>query len=269
MPDSFSLWELRRRAFRRAQKQVRAGEPSGLHDVRVALRRVAATANALERRKVERRARRIVSSLSADRQLEVDRALLARVTVLGLLSEDAATAVRARWDSTTARNGSGVDTAENRRRMLRLERKLRSLAAHPRTNALERLLAARADVESGLATAPDRKDDKALHKYRLAVKRARYVAEDLVACGRVEFEIAVSREKTAQEALGRWNDVRLFVERIDRERELAERRGAVRLASDLHRLARSLEEPLKSLRADANDVVRRLAIAVSPAAKSA
>ncbi|MEO8348087.1 MAG: CHAD domain-containing protein [Acidobacteriota bacterium] len=269
MPDSFSLWDLRRRALRRAQRHLRAGEPTGLHDIRVALRRVAATAGALGRRKVAGRAKRIVSSLSADRQLEVDRALLARVKALGLISEDAATALGARWESTSDGNGSSVDTAGNERRVRRLERKLRSLAADPQPDALQRLLAARAEVEAGLATAPGRKDDKALHKHRLAVKRARYLAEDLVGCGREEFEAAASREKTAQEALGRWNDVRLFLERIDRERELAEKRGAVRLASELDRFARSLEQPLKSLRAEANDVVRRLAIAPSAAVESA
>lgn len=267
VPDSFSLWDLRRRALRRAEKHLRAGEPTGLHDTRVALRRVAATAGALGRRKVEGRAKKIVSSLSADRQHEVDRALLARVGVLGLLSEDAATALAARWES-AGRNGSGVDTGGNATRMRRLERKLRFLAAHPQPDALARLLAARAEVEAVLATAPDRRDDKALHKHRLAVKRARYLAEDLVSCGRVEFENAAAREKTAQEALGRWNDVRLFLERIDREREQAERRGAVRLAAELDRLARSLEELLKSLRGEANDVVRRLASAPA-AVKSA
>ena len=269
MPDSHSLWDLRRRALRRAQKHLRAGEASGIHDIRVALRRVATTAGALGRRKVERRAKKIVSSLSANRQLEVDRALLARVGKLGLLSEDAATALGARWESSQGGNGTGVDAVGNERRMRRLSRKLRSLAGHPQPGALQRLLAERAEAEAALAATPARKDDKALHRFRLAVKHARYLAEDLVECGRVEFEHAASREKAAQEALGRWNDLRLFLERIDRERELGERRGAVRLASDLESLARSLEDPLKSLRAEATDVVRRLSIDLSAAAKSA
>lgn len=269
MPDSLSLWDLRRRALRRAEKRLRDGEASGIHDIRVSLRRVAATAGALRRRKVERRAKEIVSSLSADRQLEVDRSLLARVEKLGLLSEDAATALGARWESPASGDGRATDTAGSKRRMSRIARRLRSLAAHPEPDALQRLLAERAEVEAALASAPDRKDDKALHRYRLQVKRARYLAEDLVECGRVDFEPAAAREKAAQEMLGRWNDVRLFLERIERERELAERRGAVRLASELYKLARSLEEPLKSLRAEATAVVRRLSTVPSAAVKSA
>jgi CHAD domain-containing protein len=255
--------------LRRARKRSRAGDAEGLHDLRVALRRVASTAGALGRRKVERRAKRIVSSLSADRQLEVDRSLLARVGKLGLLSEDVTTALGARWESSPDEKGTGVDAAGNERRMRRLARKLRSLAAHPQPDAVERLLAERAGAEAALAVAPAKKDDKALHRYRLAVKHARYLAEDLVGIGRVEFELAASREKAAQETLGRWNDVRLFLERIDRERDLAERRGAVRLASELEALGRSLEEPLKDLRAQATDVARRLSTDLSAAAKSA
>ncbi len=269
MSDSLSLWDLRRRAIGRAQKRVRSGEPSSLHDIRVALRRVAATAGALGRRKTERRAKEIVSSLSADRQLEVDRILLARVRVLGLLSEDAATALGARWESSADGNGAGVDTPANKRRMRRLVRKLRFLALRPQPDALERLLKGRAEVEAALAAAPVRMDDKALHRYRLRVKRARYLAEDLVGYGRAEFEAAANREKAAQEALGRWNDLRLFLERIDGEREMAERRGTVRLASELDTLARSLEKPLKSLRSEATEIVRRLSNVLPAGAKSA
>lgn len=269
MSNSVSLWALRRRAVRRAQKSIRAGERTSLHDIRVALRRVAATAGALGRRKIARRAKEIVSSLSDDRQLEVDRALLRRVGLLGLLSEDSAIALGARWAVPLEGSEDGAEAVAKGKRMTRLLRELRSLSAHVQPGALERLLAERSDVEAALAASPDRKDDEALHRYRLRVKRARYLAEDLVECGRADFGPAAVREKAAQEALGRWNDLRLFLEHVDRERELAERRGAVRLASELHELARSLDSPLKGLRTEATDVAQRLSALYSTAVKSA
>lgn len=237
--------------------------------MRVALRRVAATAGAFGRRKLERRARKIVRSLSADRQLEVDRALLARISRMGLLSEDAGTALAARWESRPDTSGSRSDAIMAQRRVRRLQRKLRVLAARPQPDTIPRLLAERLDAEAALAATPNRNDDETLHRYRLLAKRARYLAEDLVACGRREFEPAAARERAAQDALGRWNDLRLFLERIGRERRLAQWRGAVRLASELDELARGLEGPLAKLRREARETTRRLSNVVPHAARSA
>jgi CHAD domain-containing protein len=264
LADSPSLWELRRRSLVRARKRFRAGHAEGLHDFRVALRRVAATASALGRRKVERRAGEIVRGLSSDRQREVDLALLARIRGLGLLSEDAATALEIRW-----KPSSGTATDMDEKRLRRLSRKLRSLASRAPAGALQRLLVERKEAEATLAKAPGKDDDRSLHRYRLRVKRARYLAEDLVACGRSEFETSVSRERSAQDVLGRWNDLRLFLERIDRERRKAERRGAVRLASELDDLARALEAPLAGVRREALETARRLASSFSFTARSA
>jgi len=264
-----SLWELRRRALLRARKKVRAGETEGVHDFRVALRRVSATARALGRRKVERRAKKIVRSLSSDRQLEVDRALLVRVRQLGLLSEDAATALEARWVS-LAKDGAGqVDRVGREKRLRRLLRKLRALATHPEADTLERLLDDRANAQAALADAPAKTDDEALHRYRLLIKRARYLAEDLVELGRPEFEAFASRERSAQDVLGRWNDLRFFLERIERERKLAQWRGAVRLAAELDELVRALEGPLESLRREAMETAHRISTSFSLAARSA
>jgi CHAD domain-containing protein len=154
--------------------------------------------------------------------------------------------------------------------MRRLQRRLRALAAQPQPpDTIQRLLAERSDAEAALAAAPDRNDDETLHRYRLLTKRARYLAEDLVACGRTEFEPTAARERAAQDALGRWNDLRLFLERLRRERKLAQWRGAVRLASELDELARALEGPLASLRREARETSRRLSNVVPHAARSA
>jgi CHAD domain-containing protein len=265
-----TLWRLRERSLARARKRWRAGEAEGLHDFRVALRRAAATASALGRRKVERRANEIVRGLSSDRQREVDRALLARIRALGLLSGDAATALEIRWKRPAggARSDRGA-TERAERELRRLTRKLRSLAGRPPAGELHRLLAERRKAESKLSEPPAKDDDRSLHRYRLRVKHARYLAEDLVASGRPEFESSVARERAAQDVIGRWNDLRLFLERVDRERRRAERRGTVRLASELEDLARALEAPLAGLRRDASDTARRLSTSFSFAARSA
>ena len=233
MADSPSLWELRRRSLVRAHKRRREGEAEGLHDFRVALRRTAATAGALGRRKVERRALEIVRSLSSDRQSEVDRVLLTRVRGLGLLSQDAATALEIRWKPVAPTRADRSANGKDENRFRRLTRKLRRLGARPRAGELPRLLAERGAAEAALTKPPAKDDDRSLHRYRIRVKRARYLAEDLVASGRPEFEASVARERAAQDVLGRWNDLRLFLEQIDRERTKAERRGAVRLAAEL------------------------------------
>jgi CHAD domain-containing protein len=262
--DSPSLWELRRKSLARARKRWRSGDAEGLHDFRVALRRVAATAAALGRRKLERRAEEIVRGLSSDRQGEVDRALLARIRELGLLSEDAATVLEIRWKP-GANSAAEMENGAGERRLRRLTRKLRALERRAPAGALHRLLVERRKAEALLAKAPGNDDDRGLHRYRLRVKRARYLAEDLAACGRLEYEAAVSRERSAQDDLGRWNDLRLFLERIARERKRAERRGAVRLAAELEQLARSLAPPLAGLRRTAAETARRLAASSSPA----
>jgi CHAD domain-containing protein len=264
--DSPSLWELRRKTLLRARKRWRAGEESGLHDFRVSLRRLAATAGALGREKVERRARKMASSLADDRQLEIDRALLARVREMGLVTEDSATALQVRWEASKT-DPDGPSARD--RKLRKLSRKLRSLARDPESIDVERLLEGREAAEASLRAVPMAKDDRALHRYRLRVKRARYLAEDLVACGRREFESAAVREKTAQDSLGRWNDLRLFLERIDEERTLAERRGAVKLAAELGELRRLLDGALKDVRRSAVGAARGLSIASAPTARSA
>jgi CHAD domain-containing protein len=266
--DPHPLWDLRRRNLVRARKRLRAGEPDGLHDLRVALRRVAATASALGRRRLARRAKTIVRSLSSDRQLEVDLVLLARVGKLGLLSTDAVTALEARWKS---RSGSADDAARPARdeRLRSLLRKVRRLATRPQADALERLFQERSQAEAALGQAPEKSDDETLHRFRLRVKRARYLAEDLAACGSIGFDLPAAREKGAQDVLGRWNDLRLFLERIDRERKAGELRGAVRLAAELEELSGALQVPLATLRSDAMEVARRLSTSFSGAARSA
>ena len=73
------LWSLRARSLSKARKALVNEEPEGLHNFRVALRRAEATAAALGKKTIERKARSLVRSLSPLRQLEVNRHLLLRL----------------------------------------------------------------------------------------------------------------------------------------------------------------------------------------------
>jgi CHAD domain-containing protein len=251
-----SLWKLRSRGLEEARRSLKRGEAEGLHDLRVALRRLAVTAAALGRKRVARRARAIARSLSQTRQLEVDRRLLERVGGLGLLSPDAVTALGARWEKLAVRAARKVGRAVDGKKMQRLRRRLARLMRKGSGNGIRRLDGARHEAEAGLVRSLEGRDDKSLHRYRLAVKRARYLAEDLVALGMPEAAGA-AREKALQDTLGRWNDLQKFGKRLDEGLEEAERRGAVVLAAELERLLAALETAVSSARAAAVEASRQ------------
>jgi CHAD domain-containing protein len=242
-----ALWKLRSRGLEEARQAVKRGNPESLHDLRVALRRIAATAAALRRKRIARRARAIARSLSRPRQLEVDRRLLARVGALGLLSPDAVTAIAARWEKQASRAARRLARATDGNRMQRLRRRLARLARKGSGNGIKRLAAARREAESHLARSLEGRDDRTLHRYRLAVKRARYLAEDLVALGLPE-PTGAAREKALQETLGRWNDLQTFRRRLARGRREAQRRGTIGLAAELDHLLTVLEPVVDSAR---------------------
>jgi hypothetical protein len=66
----------------------------------------------------------------------------------------------------------------------------------------------------------------------------------------------VEREKALQEALGRWNDLRMFRRRLAVSRNEAEERGAITLAAELDHLLAALEPAIASTRRDAVDASR-------------
>ena len=249
MRESVSLWKLRADSLVRARKAVRRGDEEGLHDLRVSLRRLSATAGALGRRGLSKEAKSLVRSLSEQRQLQVDRALLARIGRLGFLSPDAVTALAARWEKLAVRGERRIGRAAGEpvetlvRRLERLSH--RADRDDEPAAALER---ARLRAERALGQPLDARDDRALHRYRIAVKKARYLAEDLGALGIRPWKTRAEREKTVQEALGRWNDLRMFCRRLSDGRKEAEERGAVSLARELGRLLATLQPTIAEVR---------------------
>ncbi len=253
-----NLWRRRVRALQKARKDLRGNEAEAIHDLRVALRRIGATAAALGKKKIERRSRKLVSAFSELRQMEVDRALLARVHALGLLPEDAYSGLQARWEVRYAAGARKAMRLAEGRRMKKLAAQIRRRARRDPGDLMLRLDLERARAERRLVPPGDDASDRDLHRYRLAVKRARYVAEDLAACGVRGLDAAIAREKELQEALGRWNDARLFRIRLVETRAQAEERGAVTLALELDRLIAALEGTVAAARAAALGAAARL-----------
>lgn len=248
MREPGDLWKLRVRSVDRARKAARRGDPEGLHDLRVALRRVCATAGALGAKAVSREARALVQSLSQDRQIQVDRQLLARIGKLGYLSPDATTALAARWEKLAERGTRRITRAADGKTVRSLVRDMDRLARRKADDAVERLERARGKAEATLARSLEGKDDSELHRYRVAVKNARYLAEDLASLGVRRFTTSIEREKALQEALGRWNDLRMFCRRLAESRDEAEERGAIMLAAELEHLLAGLEPTIESIR---------------------
>ena len=251
MPERVPLWKKKARLLEKAEKGFREKSPEGIHDLRVALRRVSATASALGRDKLAKQSKRLVRSLSDLRQIEVDRKLLARVRELGWLPEEVAAGVDARWD-TLLKDGEKVAARRVPDEELEaLRRKLSRLSRRKQEDLLVRLEEARQKAEEGLAPLPEGANDRSLHRYRLAVKKVRYLTEDLALAGRPGLDADIERRKRVQDALGRWNDLRLFRRDLVATRDEAEKRGAVTFALELDRLIAALEPAVLSARRDA------------------
>ncbi len=234
-------------------------ESEGLHDFRVALRRVEATAAALDRKKIERNSRSLVRSLSPLRQLEVDRGLLSRLREMGRVPENAAAGLEARWSAEYAQGLEKAARVARSGKCRRLERRLRRAARGTRDDVPFRLEIERRRFERRLSPPPEDATDKRLHRYRIAVKRARYLAEDLAACGVPGLEARIERERELQDALGRWNDLHLFRERLKETRDESEARGLVSLVLELDHVIAALEGTVASARREALAVAGRFA----------
>jgi CHAD domain-containing protein len=258
VPQHVPLWKKKARLLEKAEKGYREKGPEAIHDLRVALRRVSATATALGRDKLAKQSKRLVRSLSDLRQIEVDRKLLARVRELGWLPDEVAAGVDARWD---ARLRDGEKAAARRvpdEELEALRRKLSRLSRKKQEDLLVRLEKAKRKAEEGLegmSALTEGANDQSLHRYRLAVKEARYIAEDLALAGRTGLEAEIERKKRIQDALGRWNDLRLFRRDLLATRDEAEKRGAVTFVLELDRLIAALEPAVLTARREALRVV--------------
>ena len=63
--------------------------------------------------------------------------------------------------------------------------------------------------------------------------------------------------------MGRWNDLRLFRQRLAESRDEAEERGAISLAAELEHLLSSLENSIATVRREAVEASRESATVLS------
>ncbi|HYK42795.1 MAG TPA: CHAD domain-containing protein [Thermoanaerobaculia bacterium] len=253
MPGENLLWKKKARSLAKASRELRKKSPDGIHDLRVALRRVGATASVLGPRKIAKKSRKLADSLSDLRQIQVDRELLSRVRQLGWLPEEVAFGVDARWGASLREGEKLAARRVPESEIDRLERKLSRLSKK-KPDVLPRLEKARRQADENVASPPEGKgarSDRSLHRYRLAVKKARYLTEDLALAGRAGLEAEIEEKKRVQDALGRWNDLRLFRKNLRSARREAERRGTVTYVSELDRLISALEPAVGAARENA------------------
>jgi hypothetical protein len=254
--ESARVWTVLVRQLEEARKAAKRADPEGLRALGSALQHIRVTAQALGRRGISRKAKRIARCLSRQTRLEADRRLLERIGRLGFLSPDAVTALAARWEKQAARGARRAARAADGPKIHRLRRRLERLARRGSGRRVERMEAARQRVEAALSRSLEGRDDAAFGRYRRAAGKARCLAEDL---GLPANAPHAAREAALETALGRWSDLRKFRRRLVDSREEAELRGAVTQSGEIEHLLAALEPPIASLRAAAVAASRRTA----------
>ena len=245
-PDAF--WKKRRRELARACKDFRRGAPGGATELAEMLEGVGVAARAAGDRRLSRRARRIARRCARVAVLESHRRLLSRVRKLGLIAADAAEALDARWEELSRERSRRALRAVRGRAIERLLDAL-SRQAHAGERRLRRRLerAERRNARS-LRLPPGQPDDRDLSRYQKRVRRAVRIGLALAEAGGPRNPDAASGEGFAGSALDRWHGLRAFRKLLAREREEAERRGAVTLALALDRLISAVDAALEKAR---------------------
>jgi CHAD domain-containing protein len=218
------VWKRFRRSVKKNRRAFLDGEPDGLHDFRVALRRLATIADSAGRGRLARDARRVAGRFSPLRQLEVDRLQLRSLVEDGLLSASAATTIDERLRLEIARRRKKAERTLAGSRVRGLVRRLRKTRAEPDAKLKRRLR--KATIRPlGLPAGP--LDDETLHKLRLRVKRMRYRLETRRALGENGLDATIAGLRKRQDLLGEFNDLLLFSRDLRRLRRAAAAEGVV------------------------------------------
>ncbi len=196
-----TIWETQRKALRRAERRFHRGDLEGLHDFRVALRRLAVIAEAGQRPKIARGASKLVRRFSSLRQLEVDRGLVAELVRRG---EIAPADARAADELLGERVRRGRDEALGRLAGP-AAKKLFERLGHVRRNGP---VVSRLAREMEEIRVPRVLDDEGLHRLRIAVKRRRYALMARRDLGVAGLDAEIARWQALQDSLGRANDWR-------------------------------------------------------------
>src|SRR5687768_5132264 len=255
----------RLRALARSLPAARKGEPSAIHQARVATRRlreaIPVVSASAEGRKLERVVRRLTQSLGPVRELDVALLMLEEFSSAPDVPRAGVSCLQQVVREERRRLHADMAKAVDRCNLPKLTRKAVAAAKKrderagvgARARDPERLAAARAraarraerlsaSIENAAGIyLPDR-----LHEVRIAVKKLRYALEIAQDLSGSRATTRIRTLKRVQELLGRMHDLEML---IARTRAIQSRAGAPNftLSADLDRLVRRLENECRRL----------------------
>jgi len=220
------LLERRARALRRQLAAAIAGKDAGVHQARVASRRLREALPVLsaglthsKAGKAQRKIRRLTQALGGVRELDVSLHLIDEFADRPDVPSAALTEVRAQVMEERERRRRAmlkkVSTVDMGKLGRRLESTRKALAASPSSHTWRTVLAARiARRARRLSLAIDNAGQiyqpEALHEVRIAAKKLRYAMEIADDSGAVACGDAVKTIKRVQETLGRLHDLQVL-----------------------------------------------------------
>ena len=212
-------------ALKRHVKAAAAGDERGIHQARVASRRLRETVPVLASgladpkiRRARKQIRRVTRALGASRELDVTVALLDELANRAELPRLALEHVRAQVvkqrdarREVMSRGLAKVNLTKLVRRLDSLREALEKAASEPWRRVLTTRIVKRSRrLEQSVREAGQIYDAERLHRVRLAVKKLRYVLELAADTGAAGARPAVRLLKRTQDTLGRLHDLQVL-----------------------------------------------------------
>lgn len=249
-------------ALTRSLPAAQKGDPTSLHQARVATRRLRealpVVASGGKERKVERTVRRLTRVLGPVRELDVSLQLLDEMAKADDVPRSAVVRLRravledrhpihrdmlryvARCDLDKLRKRTMSATQKRSKRGASFRDHAQITAAYGRAARRAEHLRLAIDEAAGLYL-PDR-----LHQVRIAVKKLRYAIEVARVVSRSRATRQLNTLKHAQDLLGRMHDLEVLIART-RMVQGSSSAPTLRLSGDLDRLVRHLENECRQL----------------------
>ena len=257
-----ALLARRARALKRHLRDAALGNGHGIHQARVASRRLREAVPVLatglkdaKSKKARKKIRRITRALGAIRELDVTVTLLDELTTQEGIPRVALEEVRAHVLAEQERRRDVMLKRLSRVKVDKLERRLAALGAalqETGTQEWRRTLAARLIKRSKLLrTAVDHAgqlyEAERLHAVRIAAKKLRYAAELAAEAGIRAAAKPVRTIKQAQDTLGRLHDLQVLQTHIAAVQAMPRRSRAT--DSGLQTISRKLEDECRHVHA--------------------
>jgi len=267
--------------FTRELQRARQGVPRGVHQSRVASRRLRESLRALDvvlpkdlRRRALRTLRVIARALGGVRECDVTLDLLAEDSRRHVWPEAAVALVQASLEADRARrHGQLLAVIEEqrwRRHLSRVRDVVRDLATpdvrrHVGTTARLRRRQRGQSLRNRLATLSALYVPDHLHELRIALKKARYALEWEEQLGQRRWQRDRAVLEATQDELGAWHDRLVLQERINRVRRTGDHPREV--SRDLKQMAAQLERECRARHATIRSMVPALTRIASRAAR--